>query len=1148
MIDSKYALKYSMPHVLVHIVDNSSYTGALPTVVADDPSLYAALVVTGAPMGEDNKIISITRSDILNSAYGLQNISIADREKFGQTIDYASSLLRQGAPVRFMRVTPEDATYGLVCIVMQWRVDETTENDPKVHVRFKTKEFPVDLQLRQFKNTKRLNEALIKQYNQNNVVEDGHEWTQRVFMNVISAGRGKVYNNMAFVVNQTVQSKRPANVKYEFATIDTRTDLTVERFFASLVNIENGNRSDAIEAANIAVSKRAEGSSILVPYVNEKAVQELYSVYMNFFKDMLENPEYFTDEFTKMAYAVMNVNTFDVVYGNYLYNGTDSALKLPFYQVEMFDSDIPTLDKNHRISTINTAAEDGVVDFDKNVLYGKLIPMAYGVTDANDAVHVGDLYLSSTTQPAISMIATINQYTKAVTSLTIPKVFAVAETTEEVYVKGNEIFEDDAFLNKKTPVAGTIYVDKTDSNNRFIQNPDLTEKVMPLASGRIRIVVSDTTDGTGSKALNNAVSNKKLTQFDTVAVKVSNSFDLYTVTAINTQAVGADMYTLKKWTSEDIYNNLDWSSHSAGSAGVGNVIGRTSEDPAWSRDGATIIKDGKVYVNTYAALGDGSETPSIEVSTDRRFEKVPTEVAITTDIVGASYDVLVFDTDAVETWGITGVTIKDAGTGYAAGDAITVDGKCTFAVDTVSDDGAVTAIKSIVPTADLDTNPTADSAATTGGTGTGLTVDITGAPKTYKANTSPDKIIRYIVSGVTGSLFRISQNPVVIPANYYTDQYGISLSSENGGARVAYGSTGFFDDDTMNSIVFKWKYSALLVKAYKGELDPRIVSPTRVPAKYLFDGGTNTVYGQTILPELKYDPADIIAASSIFTAEEKDEVLFEPSVLDDINGDEDIDVKQAMYDLMKYRCFYNIPEEKRPLGDGSGLSLHLDSGVTDAQTALAINTSFARRFDNWNASWDIGGFYDSETGLAYTYVKQIVDNLITHCKKNTVNKPYANKASAITPDKYTAFFPDIDATDWDIRELLYNSGGNAWTKDINGNLKRQTQRTFHRDSTTSDLLQESNVRTLSQLVYILQNKIEDYLLEYSDDGVLKTLSDEVNNMFSNWVGNLVDSLDIQFYRDTNTDGGDIVVCEVAVTFRGLILRVPVIVNVNRREN
>lgn len=91
------------------------------------------------------------------------------------------------------------------------------------------------------------------------------------------------------------------------------------------------------------------------------------------------------------------------------------------------------------------------------------------------------------------------------------------------------------------------------------------------------------------------------------------------------------------------------------------------------------------------------------------------------------------------------------------------------------------------------------------------------------------------------------------------------------------------------------------------------------------------------------------------------------------------------------------------------------------------------------------------------------------------------------------------------------------------------------------------MRTLSQLVYLLQNKINSYLLEYNDDGVLATLKDEVDNMFSNWVGNTVQDLEIIFKRDINpTDGGEIVVCYVNVTFRGLILRVPIIVNVQRR--
>ena len=109
MIDTKYGLKYSMPHSVVHIVDNSAYTGPLPVVVADDPSMYATLVVTGAPMGVDNKVVTITRSDVANTAFGLGAITKADRKKYGQSIDYPLDLISQGAPVKFMRVTPDDA-------------------------------------------------------------------------------------------------------------------------------------------------------------------------------------------------------------------------------------------------------------------------------------------------------------------------------------------------------------------------------------------------------------------------------------------------------------------------------------------------------------------------------------------------------------------------------------------------------------------------------------------------------------------------------------------------------------------------------------------------------------------------------------------------------------------------------------------------------------------------------------------------------------------------------------------------------------------------------------------------------------------------------------------------------------------------------
>lgn len=1133
MIETKYGLKYPMPHSIVHIVDNSQYTGELPVTTAADPSLYSTIVVTGAPMGEDNKIVNITRTDVLNSAYGLGSLSNADIEKYGQSVTYPLSLINQGAPVRLMRITPDGSTFGVSCVLVQWRIDAI---DNKCHVRFKQAAFPAELSLDKFKNGNRINDELVKYFKTDSLNDGEYTWKQRVFMCTTSAGRGKVYNKMMTAVNSTTQSKRPANVRYEFVTIDTTTNLTVERFFGSLININNSLRADAIPTANVVVGQRMEASSILVPHINEDAVKDVYNDYIKNFKTIIDS-QVIVDEAISKEYAAMNINIFDILYGKYIYNGSETKTDMAYYQVDMYNSDIPALPETNRIVT---AAED----FDKTnptVLYDNLKPMMYGLTRDGDSVYVGDLYLNLTAvngaNPTMSIVAAINQYTGAVTSLTVPKMYPLKMDTE----------------------TSTYVVDKTTNT----------------AGVTITTIFNDTTktDGTGSKKLNALVSNNTLAKGNIVALTTANTFTLFTVTSVTPTITTGDKYTLSMaYTTAQLYDALAWVSHSSGSTGVGNVIGRTKEDAAFTRVGATVLNttDGTVWVNDYNyTYYESAEFNAGRIQIEnasQKFGSTPTEVNITTSLINSSYDIMAYASTSASAWAVNSVTIATGGTGYAVGDTFKFElGSTTpktysntiCKVTAVSDGGVVTSATISTSTTSETIKPDGVSLLTDNvtGSGTGLTITIaTSDLKIVKYAGNPSSINRYIITGVQCSLFRVASDPTAIPTNYYSDEYGISLSSENGGVRIENGSTGFFDAD-INSIEFKWRYSALLVKAFKGELDPRIMSPTRVPAKYLFDGGMNTIIGTTILPYVTYTPTEIINASIIFTDDEKEEVMYDPSIIENITDFEDIDVKQAMYDLMIYRCYQGIPEDMRPVGPGSGLSLHLDSGVTDLNTVLLINNSFTNRFNNPNASWDIGGWTDASTGLSYTYMKNIVDNIFTHCKNNTVNKPYTGKYTGIAKTEYTSFFPDIDTTDWDFRTLVYESGGNAWIPDVYGTLQRKSQRTLMRgDETdvndrtlTSDLIQESNMRTLSQLIYLLQNKIDDYLLEYDDDGVLKTLSDEVNNMFSNWVGTSLDALEITFSRDINIDGGDILICNCNVTFRGLILRVPIIVNVTRRN-
>lgn len=1277
MLDTKFGMKYPFPHTLVHIVDNSAYTGELPVIVADDPSMYGTLVVSGFPMGEDRRVIRVTRSDILNVAYGLNSIGTSEIKKYGQTITYPLSLIEQGAPVQLLRVTPANATYAYSCITIEWKWDMETQ---LMHVRYGLERLPNDRDLVNYQNKDRLAAAIKKAVESDNV--DG--WKRRAFMINIGAGRGSAYNAFTTAINQTVQSKRPANAQYLFTTIDTNTNLVVEQFIASLVNINN-HRTDAIDSVNIVVGKRTEGSSIVVPYVNEDAIQELYNEYREHFIEMMNDNSYTPTDYQQDVLKTLTVNTFDPIFGLYLYGGTDVNAKLPFFQVDMRSADLPVLLESQRVYYVEGENSDQKVS-------EKILDLTTGITDATDDVHIGDVYLyggiTSNNNPYIYIVTGINQYSGAVTTIRTKmlhfkwieqhidgasKLATIIETDD-----ANEFYRQLADRLKKGYVAdldtvawvnttntqttwelyyvtnGSVekakagtFVDQVKADPTNIlpaysdhadQNPgysfiawdeinnvgnlvavykngvleiESTAATRAGATGFDIAKAFDTDDngtvtqngsvwvnsgyyGTNQDMIRYVVADRRAitvkkygappstvtldskdvvgTQFDAFecsendavayTIKDNTEIDLtptdtipnailgwkpenadlfrFQVSTVNVS--GTDTQIMKEITdseiSKDFYNKLSEEVNNTIFVALDIVEGYMSEyqlvesEPAdWSTDYTTYFT--RNNNGEYVAVPSGEAAPTWEANKYYSHEASASFYTEYTPTAASKIDV----TADGAIWN----AYKDLATSkyYKIADSAFV------AITGVTSDNQFIRWYSQLANGEWTISTDIPSDAQCMG---GFTIAMPQSIFEYiKDARAAKKITRYTAIGTIGSLYRIQENAVSPPANYYSSAYGENITSQMGGIHLVDGYTGFFDESD-SEIEYKWDYSILMVNAFRGKIDPRIMSPVRVPAKYLFDGGWNTVVGQSSLPTLTYTAADLIGASTIFTDEEKDEVMYNPDIVAGWSAkNSDIDVKQAMYDLMEYRVYQGIPEDKRPIGPGSGMSLHLDAGVTDASVANTINNSFVKRFDNPNASFDIGGWVSSADGLAYTYIKRLVDNMFRHCQNYSVNKPFVNTYTKIDRSEYVSYFPDIDTTDWDYRATLYNSGGNVWIPDVNGAIMRRSQRTLMRSSDTSDLLQESNMRTLTQLVYLLQNKLDEKLFEYNDDSVLRTMQDEVNNMFTNWVGNLVEGLDIHFERDINpNDGGELVVCYVDVVFRGINLRIPIIVNVNRR--
>lgn len=1429
MIDARFGLKYSFPHTLVHIVDNSMYTGPLPVQQTYDPSLFATIVVTGMPMGVDNQVVTITRSDVFNTAFGGNSMTNADIEKYGQAIEYPMSLIQQDAPVKLIRVTPEDATYAVVTIYAEWRI-----TDEYLELRLIQAD-PTDLtatgiNLAEFKNPERLAKQTFTKLAKSPDANNG--WTREVLFTYVAAGRGSEYNKFAVYINKADFDKRRkySNCIYEFGTIDTThsVPLEVERFTASLINdatkLALYGVVTAADTVNIQMKKRLEGSSIMIPFVNEAAIRKLFKIWQSTFDIMLEkevNSATIDDRKRSVFESVrvnLDINRFDPIYGLCVVD--DSEITIPYLHLDTDDPDIDRLDNSHLLvfsdlkgngdgtypaytseydvvkkiftDKINPSLCD-LYDFNTTISNSSVGEIGQKVRDDNKqavstAVVPGTMYLTTpTTVPTVTIITAINQYSGATTTIGINKIknlegnerfaknYKFAQKDEKYVSKNGEasdlpeggLYLQDGSGRINPEVLNSMKYTVEYPSSKIVKYFDYTGTSRPTVSNvrewlkstsmkRTLLNLRSILRGTDTESLQKSytaltqqgfkATNPNLNYFGSIiAVGYTDpnnrlrKFYLFQIEKFEITNNGNDL-DIELWDyPQNYYAALDYESHYTGT-GVHNLVALESHrrdllgepDSYWNdgnkderestnlwpvtdafgRIGSLYIDD-SIYYNemdiadanssngykssvyipptlnlhttsiiqyinkenidtttftktmtssdgnlitvpmlndtrddikdtrkTYTAVkltsvdapenwptGYYSDSNPTIVTTLTNTETKPFTPGIyyketiesdihafegvdppddwstggyytdenckipapTTFTAGTYYTLrakvyeskhLTAEPDDWETYdyisAVSGVEIEQdtpyqAGTYYIEkiediesdrkGDIIFFDTCETNNINNTDScgpncfraaDNGVT-VPTFTTTIDDVIGETYDvinlsgTDATTGQPLYDSSLDVITNVQITPAR--DNYITRYTIQSPSLSSWTIKDTETAVPNNYYVGEYGISTASTEGGLRVSGGYSGFFDDENINSIEFKLKYSQLLVQAFRGEIDPRILSPVRVPAKFLFDAGYNTVLGIKSLPYTDPTVEDIIHASTIFTSDEKIEFAANVNMIHDSLAYNDIDVKQAMYDLMIHRVYQGIPEDKRPIGPGSGLQVYFDSGLADIEVIKQLNESFKKRFTNPNASWDIGGYVSASNGMTYTYVKRIVDNLFRHCQQYTINKPFANTYSIIGTDEYTEFFPNIDTTDWDLEELMYKSGGNCWVLDINHCLRRRSQRTLYREATgTSDLIQENNMRTLSQLVYLLQNKIEDWLFEYSDDSVLASMTESVNNIFAGWVGTRVEALDIRFERDINTDGGDIVVCYVNVTFRGLILRVPIIVNVNRRAS
>lgn len=398
------------------------------------------------------------------------------------------------------------------------------------------------------------------------------------------------------------------------------------------------------------------------------------------------------------------------------------------------------------------------------------------------------------------------------------------------------------------------------------------------------------------------------------------------------------------------------------------------------------------------------------------------------------------------------------------------------------------------------------------------------------------------------------------------DQYdGINIAQDVGLMMLG-GHDGDFQSITVNgetrapsAAEMKLLLSREYVKAFRGEKDRKILSPARVNLDFMFDANYNMTTDET----LKLDTHNIplYNNATVLTDVDSQQLAIAGNLGIDLSFS-DINVKQAMYDLNEFRNKNGMtinPEQ------GAGCSLYLDCNMVGLKKVnvnfelLSIIDSMAD-FDSRACSVDLGYYeiFEPVTGkrVKVTTSYYIAKNLIKHIVKYGLNKPFVYDYATLRAIQRDAmmtvsgdmirdtFRPDIDLIDYDVKEKLFKSRINYYlTKDEGKNVQRACQNTRQTDA--SALLEENNVRVLNTLKKKLEAACTSYLYAWNEPEVRKSFTDAQMKIFQPWIGTMVQDLSIVFKANEWEQERMIMHCYVSVSFRDIIKRIILEININR---
>lgn len=300
--------------------------------------------------------------------------------------------------------------------------------------------------------------------------------------------------------------------------------------------------------------------------------------------------------------------------------------------------------------------------------------------------------------------------------------------------------------------------------------------------------------------------------------------------------------------------------------------------------------------------------------------------------------------------------------------------------------------------------------------------------------------------------------------------------------------TGFSYDLPENSAQ-KGTAETCLIKAFNGTYDKRIMSPGRIPISAFFDAG----YPKS--------------------------------------------VKSAMVDLTLLR---------------NDCLCYLDCGIMNSFTESDIETMITEysAFADNKISKNIQHYYINEPNTMKRIPVTITYFLSRKYADHVINVgsyiPFVKMRARLDGHIKDSLYPTVDDYEMDLKETLTKNRFNYFETVADNIFQRACQNTAQ--SKNSDLLEESNITTLYNMKRIIERDIANNLYNFADADIRKDFRDYETAKFASWVSKDVQAFSIDFRMNDWEFDRSILHCYINVTFRGIMKRAILEIDINKRSS